>query len=724
MSDAPSAGGLVAGLRRRWSDLTSHRSFRVAVSTLSSIAILAVATIVYREAAYLDRFAEAVPEILREANLVAKDAAAVELTEKGTVTFEGRAVGNEAIAKQMASLYGVAGNLERSAEVTSLLLGFARPEWMPVPFADEPWLVLGAAALALAIVHFAVFWGLAGPLVGVAILSIVIAVSVTMLGKPSLAISLSSVPLGLLAFAIVIRGALAALDWASPVFAIACGVVREAMRLRIAVAFAAIAIVAIPLMPQWIDPLTPLRYQVQTYLARSMDTMYVVCAFLTVFLGCATVAFEIRDRQAWLTLTKPVSRISYLVGKWLGLVVLNACILLVATIAMFVFLVQLRARPAQDMFDALAVRDEVLVARVGTRPEYAPLPPAELQDAVNERLRADLNAQADLRDGTRSEIEIKKQFAREIAGDYLKQLRSIPPGLSREYRFVGLVPPKMRKAESTDAAKDGATDGSIASGSSSGPDGSAEAAEANLSLRYKFYSGDSDPHETYPVVFVLGEGDRQTWTDRKIVAAQSNALPVPASTIADDGTLVVRILNAQVNPNPGPGQPDFLPGRTSIAFDIDGLELLHRVGDFGPNLVRAQCVNLLKLSFLGMLAVSLASFLSFPVACLVVFTIFSAGSIAPYLATSVDEYRIRTESQALKAFEAVIKGIAGAVEFSVRSFGEASANGPLVEGRLVSMGLVLRTLALIGFAWSGVVLVLSLLVFRRKEIAIYSGQGG
>ena len=60
----------------------------------------------------------------------------------------------------------------------------------------------------------------------------------------------------------------------------------------------------------------------------------------------------------------------------------------------------------------------------------------------------------------------------------------------------------------------------------------------------------------------------------------------------------------------------------------------------------------------------------------------------------------------------------------MRSFGEASANGPLVEGRLVSLGLVLRTFALIGIAWSGVVLVLSLVVFRRKEIAIYSGQGG
>ena len=692
MSEVGTGTSLITRLQRSIADLSMRRGVRIAIVSIYAVVILALAFVAYREASYIDRFAEEVPEILKGANLVAKDAAAIELAEKGTVTFEGRTVGDAALAKQMATLYGVAGNLERYAEATSILIGTLRPDWLPVPFADDPWLVLATAVLLLAIVFFAVFSGLATALVGVTLVVAAVAIPVTLIGRPSLATSLSAVPVGLLTFALVVRLAQLLLDRASPVFAIASGVLREAMRLRIAVAFAAVAIVAIPLFPQWIDPTTPLRYQVQTFLSRSMDTMYVVCAFLTVFLGCATVAFEIRDRQAWLTLTKPVSRFSFLLGKWLGLVTLNACILIVATLAMFAFLVQVRARPAQDIFDALAVRDEVLVARVGSLPIYEPLPPEELKAAVEERLRADLNAQADLRAGTRTEIEIKKQFARDIAGDYLKQLRSVPPGGERTYRFPNL--------------------------------GAARDAEGNLSLRYKLYSGDSDPHATYPVIFVFGEGDRQTWADRQIVAAQVNAIPVPASTIADDGSLLVRIVNAQVNPNPQPGEPEFLPGRTSLAFDLDGLELLHRVGGFEANLLRAQCVNLLKLSVLGMLAVSLASFLSFPVACLVVFTIFAAGSIAPYLATSVDEYRIRTESQAWKAFEAVIKGIAGATEFSVRSFGEARANGALVEGRLVSTALVLRTFALIGVAWSAVVLLLSLAVFRRKEIAIYSGQGG
>ena len=683
---------VLSRLQNRVSDLGRRRGVRIAVAVVYAIGILTSAVLVYREAAWLDRFANIVPQMLEGANLLAKEAVAIELTEKGTITFEGRKVGDAAIAGQMSRMFNEAGVIEARAEATSMLLGFARPSWMPIPFAQEPWLVPASATVALIVVVFACFSGLAFPLVGVTIVCGVVWTAAMLLGRPSLGVSLGAVPAALFAFALVVRAALVALDRASPVFAIASGVVREAMKLRIAVAFAAVAIVAIPLFPQWIDPLTPLRYQVQTFLARSLDTMYLVCAFLTVFLGCATVAFEIRDRQAWLTLTKPVSRFSWLLGKWLGIVVLNACILMVATVVMYGFLVQVRARPAQDLYDALAVRDEVLVARVGSVPIYEPLASTELQTAVEEAMKADPNIQADLRSGDRTEIEVKKQLARDIAGSYYKQLRSIGPNEEREYVFGGLE--------------------------------SARESEGNLSLRYKFYSGESDPNETYPVLFVFGEGDTQESTYRQFIAAQANVVPVPASAIAEDGTLKVRIANLRFNTSTDPGAPQFLPGKSSIAFDIDGLELLHRVGDFGDNLVRAQVVNLLKLSFLGMLSIVCASILSFPVACLVVFTVFAAGSIAPFLATSVDEYRIRTDSTTLKTFEAVIRAIAGATEFSVRSFGDAQANGPVVEGRLVSWAIVGRTFALIGVAWSGVLLLLGFAVFRRKEIAIYSGQGG
>jgi hypothetical protein len=679
-------------IQRRAEELGLNRRFRIAVAAVFSIAVLVAVVKVYTEAARMHRLAEVVPQLLAQANLKAKEAVAVELYEKGTLTVDGQVLGDEALLTRVKNLFTEAGAIERIAEGASLLLGTVRPEWLPGILVDEPWLVLAAGATLLGLLWFACLSGLSWSLIGVTLASAILWGTGMAFDRPSLAISLTAIPLFLFAFALVVRANLILLDRASPVFAIAGGVVREAMRQRVAVAFAVVALVTIPLLPQWIDPEQPLRYQVQTFLSRSLDVMYLVCAILTVFLGCATVAFEIRDRQAWLTLTKPVSRMSWLVGKWLGLVAVNAAILLVATVAMYAFLVQVRARPAQDLLDALAVDDEVLVARVGGFPQFTRLGGEELQQAVENAIKSDPNIRADIADGTRTEIDIKKQLAKTLVDENLKFQRSIGPGSDRVYRFSGL--------------------------------GKSVEDRPNLTLRYKFYAGESDPNATYPVIFVFGTGEAQSWTDRSFIAAQANVIAVPGSCVAPDGTLEVRVINAGFRPDAREGENPYYPGASSIAFDPDGLELLYRVGGFGDNLVRAQLMNLLKLSFLGMLAVTSASILSFPVACLVVFTLLAAGSIGPFLATSVSEYRIRTESPVLKGVEFVIKLVAGATEFSVRAFANARANGPLVEGRLVSWTDLGRTFVLIGVAWSGVLLILGVAAFRRKELAIYSGQGG
>jgi hypothetical protein len=679
-------------IRSRLDSIARARWFRVSVAALFTLVILAITALVYPTASRLHSLGERVPRVLSELNLNEKDPLALTLTEKGTIVVDRITLGNEAFAPVFARAFNTEGRLERIGDLAALLVNPERPDWLPRMLERQPELLLGGAAIAIAVVNFACFSGLALSLVGVVLASTLLFAVGALFDRPDLAASLAAIPGILFAFALLIRLLLLGLDGATPLFAVACGVVREAMRLRVAVVFAGVALIVIPLLPQWLDPSSPLRYQVQTFLSRSLDTMYLVCAFLTIFFGCATVAFEIRDRQSWMTLTKPVSRISWLAGKWLGLVVLNAAILTVATLTMVGFLAQVSARPALDVYDFNAVRDEVLVARAGGTPIYSGMTSEEMQTAVMNAMRADPNLQADLREGVRTELEVQKMLARQIAEQHLGMQRSIPPQAEKTYRFEGL--------------------------------GQARDAGAYLTLRYKFYSGSSDPHALYPVIFRYGEEDDARWVDRQFVAAQSNALIIPPEVIAPDGSLVLRIANLRFNPNAAPGAPAFEPGTSTIIFDPDGLELLYKVGDFGPNLVRAQLVNLMKLSFIAMLAVTLSSFLNFPVACLVVFTVFAAGSLAPYLATTIDMFRIRNQSGFAQWFEAIVRGIASATEFTVRAFGEARASGPVVEGRVVSEGVVLRTLGLIGIAWSGIVLLVGFGIFRRKELAIYSGQGG
>lgn len=687
-----SGEGRTSGLAQRLSDLGRTKRFRIAVAALFSLIVLATSVFFYAEAARLDGLLARIPEILQKADLKANDPVAKQLVEKGTLTIDGREIGDPALAKFMERLFEGTGRIDGVGEATVRLIDTERRDWMPIAIAQEPWIALAGGLLGLAIVLFACWTDLALQLVVVSLAATLLGGGALVAGRPSMAASLAAIPLFLFMFSLVVRVLLEALDQPTAVCAVATSVIRESVRQKVAISFAGIVIVAIPLLPQSIDPTLPLRYQVQTFLAQSLDTMYLICAFLTVFLGCATVAFEIRDRQAWTTLTKPVSRFSWLVGKWLGIVALNAAIIFTASVAMYAFLAQMKGRPAQDAYDAIAVQNEVLVARVGGLPVFERMTSEELQQAVETEMKGDPNIQADLRDGTRTEIEVKKGLVRTITERFLVSQRTIVPNSDKVFTFKGLT--EQRKAGGT------------------------------LTLRYKFYAGESDPNEVYPVVFLFGTGDRQQGTPADFVAAQSNILPVPATCIDDQGTLAVQVINMKLNPDVRAGEPELLPGKATVTFDPDGLEILYRVGGFGDNMVRAQLMNLLKLSFLGMLSVVCASVLSFPVACLVVFTVLAAGSLGPFLATSVAEYRIRTESSTLKAFEWVVKAIAGATEFSVRSFGEAKGNGPLVEGRLISWLDVLRTLAMIGIGWSGVILTTGFFAFRRKELAIYSGQGG
>jgi NADH:ubiquinone oxidoreductase subunit H len=71
----------------------------------------------------------------------------------------------------------------------------------------------------------------------------------------------------------------------------------------------------------------------------------------------------------------------------------------------------------------------------------------------------------------------------------------------------------------------------------------------------------------------------------------------------------------------------------------------------------------------------------------------------------------------------IVRAIAGVVEFALRPFGQTSANDLLVKGRNVSWDRMLQAVAVIGFAWTGTTLVIGWLAFRRKELAVYSGQG-
>ena len=135
-------------------------------------------------------------------------------------------------------------------------------------------------------------------------------------------------------------------------------------------------------------------------------------------------------------------------------------------------------------------------------------------------------------------------------------------------------------------------------------------------------------------------------------------------------------------------------------------------------------VNWTKLAFLAMLGVSTATFLSFPIAVLLSFTVFIGGSMSSFITNSVSMFS--PDADAILPIQIVQVGIAwiaSSVAFLLEPFGRASPNAMVIEGRLVAWSGVLRDLLILGLLWSGLVLGIGWAIFRRRELATYSGHG-
>ena len=665
------------------------RGFKLGASVLLLLAVSAYFLPASIEAYRVDNLKRQIVDMLADANLDAGEGAAVQFAEEGSVTLGGKEYSDPRLSAIASEFFNDQGDMVGAAEAAVFLVASEMPSWIPTFLLDEPSLTIViwilAALWLMAVVWCAMTWQFILASVGCFFVTMPFWIGSVFYGsldsppQENVIFAIFGMAFLALTFALLTKIALFILSAPRPIFAIAHGVVREAVRLRLSVAFIVILVVLLPLFPLWIDANEPLRYQIQAYLSRSISFTYVLLACMTLVLGCATVAFEIRDRQIWQVMTKPVSRISYLFGKWIGIVVINGVAITTASLAIFVSVENLKTRPAQDALDELAVRSEVLTARAGATPDYPRLSSSELREMVNETINDDAELRGQIERGEVSLIETQAALINDIVDTFSFDQRKVAPGDRKLLVFRGL--------------------------------GESKASGSEARLRYLLHCGASDTHTVHPLIFKFPKTD--SWIDIQYVPTVGAFLRVPPQMIEDDGTLEIEILNAGYDPR----TDRFFPATNTVHWDLDDLEILYKVSDFEMNFVRAMLVDWFKLSFLGVLAVATGAFLSFPVACLLSFAIFIGGSVAPFLGVSLDQYSPTNFA------EVVIALLAKSVHILLYRFGAVQPSQMLVEGRLIPWFEVAQEFFWLMVVWAGISLLVGYVAFWRKELAVYSGQG-
>ncbi|MHC5023566.1 MAG: ABC transporter permease subunit, partial [Planctomycetota bacterium] len=664
--------------------------FRAVVSVIAAAACIGYFGTLIRISSSLGTQRTALVTALSGQNFQRGDEHAVQFMETGTVLVAGRLYGGEDLVEQAPYYFDAAGNLQ--PWVIGALLADQRPHWAGSWMINQPgtawlllWLSLGWCAL--------IIWlGILLPFVVTALGTGLAAALLQWTGHEQLALAVLGMGLLTFTFVLLTRLALGLLNWPRQVPGVAHTVLKEASRIKISLAFIILLLIVLPLIPTRLDPASPLRFRIQTFISWSMGLTYFTAAFMTLFFTCATLAFEIRDRQIWQLMTKPVSKLGYLLGKWSGVMVINLILLLVASVSIFTFVQYLRSQPVAPgrvgEMDRLAVDMEVLTAREARQPVYERLTGEQLRVRTDDFIQGD----PDLSREEEVAPEVRRQIASELQQAYLNAQRSVLPRRTRTYRFQGLE--------------------------------RARASSPLLTLRYRFHILRDDEHETFRARFLFNERAELAF-DSEFVPTMTHTLQVPSQYIRDDGTLLVTIVNPQSPP------PD-RPGVGAINFEVDDFELLYKVANFEGNFLRAVLVTWIKLAFLAALAICCATFLSFPVACLAAFTIFIAATLGPFLAESLEIYfPPRTEnvdwSQPAMilqwALQSVTRWIAQLLVFTLSGFGEYRPGASLVEGRLIPWRAVGVGLFKIGAIWSGLSLAIGYLVIRSRQLAIYSGQG-
>jgi hypothetical protein len=371
---------------------------------------------------------------------------------------------------------------------------------------------------------------------------------------------------------------------------------KAALRFRLFLVIAVLLLAAVVGLPVMIKDDGTARGFTQILLTYTLSAITGLLGLSTLWLSCGTLARDIEECQIQVVATKPIARWQIWLGKWLGIVILNAALLAISGACVF-GLLQWRAAhlPAAEQ---KILREQVLVARGLARPQSVDAQiNAQTKQVLEERLKSspDLAGSADL-------PEVEKQIREQVKAIY----QIVPPGYSRQWRID--LSSQMNSLR-----------------------------DRPLQLRIKFNSAGGGTGRTFAGFWQVGDAQKmEPWQSESMSLSSDtfHEFQVPANLLDDKGVLAIAFLN---------------PNDTSLLFPVeDGVEVLYPEGGLAA-------IGLMAASFLTF---PVAAFFSMAVLAVVLSSGTLADTVASgSVGVGNDEKGIPGHSPADMVLIPVFKGI-------------------------------------------------------------------
>lgn len=450
------------------------------------------------------------------------------------------------------------------------------------------------------------------------------------------------------------------------IIAVASNTIKQVLRLRIAVVFVVLLLVILPLLALTSTGDGTIKGRLQTFISYGLSLVALLLSLLTILAVVYTTTADVVQCQVYTVLTKPIKRHEFLIGKFIGILVV-------------------------DMM-ALAVMGGIIYGLVIAAPRWYRASPDEIQQLQSEFFTA-RNGLKPVEPDVKDEVE--QQYEKLLKSQELQQVFKDLPEKDVKARLT-----QQKRLEKRAVAVGRDLMWEFHNVRLTDPNGS-------LFIRFKYNVVANPVDLQVASQWLVGdlrqlEQGVQVGTPiyrvaRKDLVRTFREFEVPASVVAKDGYLAVAFLNDVQND-------------TVVIFPLeDGLEVLYRAGTFAGNYLRALLLILVRLFFLAALGIFAGSFLSLPVAVLLCLMVLVTGIASGFI---LESFTYLSRNIGL-IYDWTLKLIVQALP----RFDQMNPTGFLVAGRLIPWSLL---------TWSGglsivikaiCILAVGLWIFRNRELA-------
>jgi hypothetical protein len=444
------------------------------------------------------------------------------------------------------------------------------------------------------------------------------------------------------------------------IWAVAINTIKQALRIKVAVVFTILLFVLLPALGITTTGDETLKGRLQTFVSYALSLMSFLLCILTIIVSIYSVTSDIEQRQIYTVITKPIRRFQFIMGKLLGVITLNAILLVLFSSIIYTITIYIPRFIKASEDELIEANNQFFTARASLT-----VPEVDVTQEVAAKY-TELNQRGELpadmpRDEVIAQLTKQAQLAKRAAGvgqDLLWEFNNVKPladSIFIRFKYdVSVNPPDSQ-------------------------------------VWGRWFVGDYQ-------FFRYGTESKTPIYDEvhKHSVRTFHEIEVPAEVVPEHGHLAVAFLNDPLN-------------SVAIIFPPDGLEVLYKADSFTGNFIRAVLLVLCRLIFLACLGVLAASFLSFPVAVLFCFVIFFTASFSGFV---------------IESFGFLSENIGAVYSYSLKwliqllpQFDKFNPTKFLVPARLISWSLLGKCALLMVCTKAFLILILSLVIFSYREIA-------